>query len=79
VRLGHHNMRALDATVSVDHAIIGGQDAGAGVVIQGDKPPLIPREWWPWIALAGLAGVIWWMTKDDAEEEGASMPRPFDG
>lgn len=77
-------MRALDVTVSVDHGsdatgsdvVVNGQDAGPGVTITGETPPLIPKSWWPWLALAALA-VGWYMIKDDVDKEGSGVPGPF--
>jgi hypothetical protein len=71
-------MRALDVTVSVDHATVGGQDAGPGVTIGGDAPPDAMKNWWPWIVGGVVLAGIWYFTRDE-EEEGAGMPAPFDG
>lgn len=81
MRIGR-NMRGLDVTVAVDHgdgsvALVNGQDAGPAASISGDKPPLIPKDWWPYILGAAALGALWWLVKDDAEEEGAGVPRPF--
>lgn len=81
IRLGRGmgRMGELDTTITVDPVVVNGQTTNeSGALITGDKPPLIPKSWWPWIIAAGALGVIWWATKDDDEEEGDDDDRPFD-
>lgn len=77
--MAKRGMRALDVTVAVDHATVGGKDAGEGVTIAGDTPPSPVKQWWPLILGLAALGAVWWMVKDDVEEEGAGMPAPFVG
>ncbi len=74
-------MRAMDATVSVDPgtAIVGGQPAGPGVSITGEQAPVGKKDWWPWVLGAAALAAIWWLVKDDVAKEGAGVPRPFVG
>lgn len=77
---GGGGMRAFDATVTVDPVVVNGQTTTeGGALITGEKPPLVPKSWWPWILGIAAIGVGWWIVKDDVEEEGAGEPRPFEG
>lgn len=68
-------MGELDRTVTVDPIIVNGQVVGDGSLITGNKPPLIPANWWPWIIAAGALGFVWWMSREEGEDED---DRPFD-
>jgi hypothetical protein len=79
---GMGRMGAYDSTVTVDPIVVNGQTtAESGSVITGDKPPFIPKTWWPWIITAGALGFAWWVssTDGDDDEEGDVDDRPFDG
>jgi len=69
-------MGELDRTVTVDPIIVNGQVTGeAGSLISGNKPPLIPASWWPWIIAAGALGFAWYVSQ---QGEGDDDDRPFD-
>jgi len=81
IRLGRGmgHMGEMTTTVTVDPVVVNGQTTNEpGSVITGDKPPLIPKSWWPWIIAGGALGAIWWFTRDDEEEGEFEDERPFD-
>jgi hypothetical protein len=69
-------MGELDRTVTVDPIVVNGQVVGDGSLITGKKPPLIPASWWPWILAAGALGVVWWMSREEGDDD--EDDRPFD-
>lgn len=86
MKIGKHHMRGLDVTVAVDHGAgnttvqqAAQQYTDPGVTITGDKPPIVPKDWWPWILGAAALGALWWLVKDDVDEEGSGVPGPFEG
>jgi hypothetical protein len=78
--------RMGDVDVTVDPIVLTSNSTGqvatgdAGPPITGDAAPLIPKSWWPWILLAAVGGVIWYLVaNDDEEEEGSGDAAPFVG
>lgn len=72
-------LSALDVTVAVDPVRINGKEIEPGVVISGEPPPWYKRDLWPWVLVAAALAGVWFLVKDDVEEEGAGVQRPFDG
>ncbi len=35
--------------------------------ITGTRPPLIPKNWWPWIIAAAALGGMWYLTREEEE------------
>ena len=75
MKLGRRHIGEMDRTVTVDPVVINGQaTAEPGASITGDKPPLIPPTWWPWIITATALGIAAYFAN---REEGQEMARPL--
>jgi hypothetical protein len=71
---------ALEADISVDPTGTAPATQAIslpGATITGSPAPLIPREWWPWIIVVGIAGVAYYLTRQKGG--GRDKRPPFDG
>lgn len=52
--------------------------APAGGLVTGDRPPLIPPAWWPWIIFGVVGGAVWWFVAQ-SKREGRGDAGPLAG